>query len=134
MGSTKKIIENNTIVNNSSYAGGGAISIESATNVILHNNIVWENIPVATQIKIVSSTPQITYCDIQGVYAGTGNINTNPQLDSSCYSLGTTSPCIDTGDTAVINNDLTSVHNVALFPSLGMARNDMGAYGGPRAF
>jgi hypothetical protein len=135
LGTKPKIIENNTIINNSSYtAGTGGISAESATNVIMHNNIIWGNIPVATQIKTVSCTVQATYNDVQNGYTGVGNINANPLLDSLCVTLSASSPCIDAGDTVSLYKDLTSGANVAKFPSMGSAHNDMGAYGGPGAF
>lgn len=135
LGTTPKIIENNTIINNTSYTSGtGGISAQSATNVIIHNNIIWGNLPAATQIKTLGTTVQATYNDIQNGYTGVGNINANPLLDSLCTTLSASSPCIDAGDSAIAYNDLTSAPNVAKFPSMGTARNDMGAYGGPGAF
>jgi len=135
LGTTAKIIENNTIINNSSYtAGTGGIAVQSATNVVIHNNIIWGNVPAATQIKAVTSAVQVTYNDVQNGYTGVGNINANPLLDSLCVTLSASSPCIDAGDTLSLDKDLTSTPNVALFPSMGTARNDMGAYGGPGAF
>src|SRR6185312_11036406 len=135
LSTTPKIIENNTIINNSSYtAGTGGISAESAANVIIHNNIIWGNTPIATQIKTTSCTVQATYNDLQNGYTGLGNINTNPLLDSLCVTLSATSPCIDAGDTSSLYNDLTTGPNTAMFPSIGTAHNDMGAYGGPGAF
>jgi hypothetical protein len=135
LGTTPKIIENNTIIKNSSYSvGTGGISAELATNVIIRNNIIWGNLPVANQIIATSCTVQATYNDVQNAYTGVGNINANPLLDSLCLTLSAASPCIDAGDTSTVYNDLTSAPNTALFPSMGTARNDMGAYGGPDTF
>ncbi|MFO8101094.1 MAG: right-handed parallel beta-helix repeat-containing protein [Dehalococcoidia bacterium] len=39
----------------------------------------------------------VTYSDVEGGYDGKGNINQDPQLNSS-FHLGADSPCIDTGD------------------------------------
>ena len=131
-----KIIENNTIVYN--YAaqsnGTGGISVWSAANVILRNNIVRSNQP-ALQVKTVGSTPQILYCNVQGGATGTGNIDLDPDFSSQNYLLSDGSPCIDAGDTAMVFNDLEDLANPgsALFPSRGLLRNDMGAYGGPFA-
>lgn len=129
-----RIIENNTIVNNASYAGSGSgIYAGSAVNNIVRNNIIWNNTPLTSQVKTLSATIQAAYNDVQNGYAGTGNINVNPALDA-CYGLSTSSPCIDAGDTAVLFNDITSTPSVALFPSMGTQRNDIGMTGGPFAF
>jgi hypothetical protein len=132
LGTTPKIIENNTIVNNFSTlsTGTGGIFVSNASNVILRNNIVWGNLP-ALQIKAISAAPSVTYSDVQGGYAGTGNINTDPLFDPNCYYLIALSPCVDAGDTAAQYNDI-AVSGFAVFPSMGTERNDMGAYGGPR--
>ncbi|MEO8760047.1 MAG: T9SS type A sorting domain-containing protein [Bacteroidia bacterium] len=129
-----KIIENNTIINNSSYAAGtGGISIQSATNVFLKNNIFWNNIPLTTQIKNIGSTIRAAYNDVEGGYTGTGNMNADPLLDN-CYLLSSTSPCIDKGDSLSLYNDAVTSQSVAIFPSMGTQKNDIGAYGGPQAF
>lgn len=135
LGTTPKRIENNTIVNNTSSlaaaSGTGGISVWSAANVVIRNNIIYGNTP-STQIKNISSTPQVTYSDVQGGYTGTGNINAAPLLDPVSYVLMTGSPCIDAGDTAAAFNDIEDSGNpgFALFPSQATLRNDMGAYGG----
>jgi len=133
---TPKVIKNNTIIDNNSslVTGTGGVSIWSATNVFLSNNIIWENVP-ALQIKTISSNPQITYCDVEGGYTGTGNINQDPLFTEQNYFLSDSSSCIDAGDTATIYNDIEDPGNpgYALFPSKGLLRNDMGAYGGPYA-
>jgi hypothetical protein len=131
-----KLIVNNTIVNNTSEltSGTGGISVWSATAVIIKNNIIYSNLP-ALQVKTSSATPLVTYSDIQGGYAGTGNIDENPQFDPESYLLGPGSLCIDAGDTAAVFNDVEDPGNpgLALFPSRGNTRNDIGAYGGPFA-
>jgi hypothetical protein len=134
LATTPKIIENNTIVNNYSpllsASGTGGILSWGATNVIIRNNIIWGNLP--SQIKAVSSTPSVTFSDVEGGYTGTGNFSSYPQFDLNCYLLDPTSPAVDAGDSAAIYND-NAVANVAVFPSRGTARNDAGAFGGPHA-
>jgi len=131
-----KIIENNTIVKNSSSVTGGTggISVWSAADVIIRNNIIWNNLP-ALQIKDVGSYPDVTYNDVEGGYTGIGNINLDPSFLIQSYFLNNGSPCIDAGDTVTMYNDLMDPGNpgYALFPSKGLLRNDMGAYGGPYA-
>ena len=131
-GTVPKLIENNTIVDNSAGAGTGGIQSFS-TLLILRNNIVYGNTsPSNTQI---AGSVSATYSNVQGGFTGEGNINMPPLFDTTNYYLSNASPCIDMGDTSIIFNDVedsTSPGN-ALFPSKGTIRNDMGAYGGEGA-
>jgi len=131
-----KNIFNNTIVNNTSTLsnGTGGISVWSSTQVNIKNNILWDNLP-ALQIRVTSATANVRYNDVQGGYIGVGNINSNPMFDIESYILDEMSPCVDKGDTSAVFNDLEDIDNLgmALFPSWGNLRNDMGAYGGPFA-
>jgi hypothetical protein len=134
-GSSPKIIENNTIINNAASASGGTGGILnwSAANVYLVNNILWANLP-ATQIKDLSSGLFVwIYNDVQGITPLSGNISQEPLLTAENYFLNAGSPCIDRGDSATEYNDIQDQANPghALFPSKGLLRNDMGAYGGP---
>jgi hypothetical protein len=132
-GTTPKIIENNTIVNNSASAGTGGVNIYSGTiNVTLRNNIIWGNTPAA---QILGGSPAVTYCDVQGGYSGSGNLNIDPVFSDSNYVLSLLSPCVDKGDSSTIYNDRADTLNPlnAMYPSKGTIRNDMGAYGGPGA-
>lgn len=91
----------------------------------LLNSIVYFNASGGTQIV---GTTNVTYCDVQNGFTGTGNINGGPIfLSTSDLIILQDSPCIDTGSTNTAYNDL-------LFPpSLGTSRNDIGAHGGPGA-
>jgi hypothetical protein len=136
-GSTPKIIENNTIINNDATATGGTGGILnwSSANVYLVNNILWANVP-ANQIKDLSSGLfVIIYNDVENGTATSGNINQEPMLTAENYFLNAGSPCIDRGDSATEYNDIEDPGNPGhgLFPSQGFLRNDMGAYGGPYA-
>ena len=134
MPSTPKIIENNTITNNfSSHTNGtGGILVWSAADVQMKNNIVYGNFP-AMQLKTISSAPQVSFSNIQGGYAGTGNIDSDPLFTPTCYVLQSGSTCIDAGDTDPVYNDKEAAGNPgnAQYPSSGTIINDMGAYGGP---
>jgi hypothetical protein len=127
-------IENNTIVNNSApnSGGTGGLYIAGSSSVSVRNNIIYGNWP-ALQLKIVTATTTVNYNDIQGGYAGTGNINTDPLFAAGNYSLSAGSSCIDAGDPNAVYNDINDPANPgnALLPSLGSLTNDMGAYGGP---
>lgn len=126
-----RIIENNTIVNNTTTSGCGGLTIQSST-VNLRNNIIRGNTSTnANQIEY-SGTVTVTYCNIQGGFLGAGNINTDPMFADSNYILQNTSPCIDKGDSSTQYNDIADPNNgtLAKYPSRGGLRNDIGAYGG----
>lgn len=134
---TPKIIENNTIYGNHATVGTGGI-LSQTTNVIVRNNILWANTsPGGTQVyPLGGGTASVTYSDVQGGYTGSGNINFPPNFqDTVNFYLTVFSPCVDAGDSSTIYNDIEDTGNpgMALLPSLGTVRNDMGAYGGQGA-
>jgi len=129
-----KVIENNTIVNNSSVLPGGGIFLWSANGNYVRNNIIWGNTaPANPQIRVEGSSAEIIYNDIEGGYTGAGNLNLNPDFIQPGYYLNDTSPCIDAGKDSVVFNDREDPLNPgnALWPSKGTLRNDMGVFGGP---
>jgi parallel beta-helix repeat protein len=129
-----KVIENNTIVNNSSVMAGGGIFLWGGSGNYLRDNIIWGNTaPANAQIRITGSSAQIIYNDVEGGYAGEGNIDLNPDFNQPGYYLSNTSPCIDAGKDSVVFNDREdpSIPGNALWPSQGTLRNDMGVFGGP---
>lgn len=89
------VITNNTIHDNDGYA----IRTYLNSHPLGRNNIIWQNdylfyIPSGCSVNM-------TYSDIQGGYAGTGNINQNPIFVNAYagnFNLMPNSPCIDTGD------------------------------------
>ena len=74
----------------------------SSGTASLSNCILWGNsAPSGAQI---GGTATVAYCDIQGGYGGTGNIDADPQLDANrCPQAG--SPVIDTGNSALLPAD-----------------------------
>ncbi len=132
-GANPKVIENNTIMENSSSTYGGGV-YTGITTSIFRNNIVWANTaPDGPQISIQGGTLTVTYSDVEGGWGGTGNIDADPAIGDTTHRLGAGSPCIDAGNPAVEFNDPedTLAPGTALFPSMGGLRNDMGAFGGP---
>ncbi|MDM8522467.1 SBBP repeat-containing protein [Desulfococcaceae bacterium HSG8] len=93
-------ITNSTVSGNSAnYGTGGIYWFKSSA--IVTNCIIWGN--MQNQIVSESSSPVVSYSDIQGGYAGEGNINADPLfLDAANgnYHLTSLSPCIDTGTSA----------------------------------
>jgi hypothetical protein len=134
-------IHNNSIVNNhvtgtGNYGGRGGGIFVFSISLQTKNNIVWGNTQSAGNCIATFSGGTVTtdYSDIDFTATGNGNINADPLfVDTVLFLLSTNSPCIDGGDTIALDNDLTSSPNIALFPSHGTERNDIGAYGGPLA-
>jgi hypothetical protein len=87
-------LSNCTIVGNTSpHNRGGLYVFMSSAPVTVRNCVVWGN--AGTQIDGAGLT--VTFCDVQGGYAGTGNISTNPNLTAD-YHLPQGSSCINVGD------------------------------------
>ena len=129
-----KVVENNTIVNNSSVLAGGGIFLWATNSVFVRNNIIWGNTaPANPQIRVQGATAEIIYNDVEGGYSGEGNIDLDPEFSGMDYYLNSTSPCIDAGKDSVVFNDIENPLNPgnALWPSQGTLRNDMGVFGGP---
>jgi hypothetical protein len=130
--SRPRIVENNTIVYNSSVRPGGGFNIYNVSTTI-RNNIVWGNYaPSSPQIR-GGINVVVSYCNVEGGYSGTGNINFNPMFTDSSFLLKDSSKCIDAGDPSSTYNDPEDLTRpgFAKFPSKGLIRNDIGAYGGP---
>lgn len=124
------ILANNTIVDctygiRSYYKYGPTGGHSSATN-----NIVWGC--TSSIVNDSSSTLNISYSNIQGGWAGTSNINSNPQfVNPSChnFNLSASSPCVDTGfHLPGIGNDLDGIPRPLDGNNDGTAAIDMGTY------
>jgi parallel beta-helix repeat protein len=76
----------------------------------LTNCILWGDTPQEVLVQPGCEDPwhgepEMTYCDVQGGYAGTGNIDADPRfVDPAAgdYHLGAGSPCIDAGNNAAV--------------------------------
>ena len=140
-GPAPKIMENNTIVANSSfghgfYGGRAGGLLVFKTSVTARNNIIWGNVQNnGGQIYFHHEFTSVdfTYNDIEGDWDGVGNIDSLPGFSGAYYYLSESSPCIDSGDPNPTYNDpLDPVDQTnANHPAKGRLRNDMGAYGGP---
>ncbi|MEW6607183.1 MAG: choice-of-anchor Q domain-containing protein [bacterium] len=88
-------ITNCTISGNSADCSGGGICCYSVSPTVV-NSILWGDTP--DEIYLSDSSIDITYSDIQGGYAGEGNIDADPLfVGAGDYHLTPDSPCIDTG-------------------------------------
>jgi len=87
---------------------GGGISNKDS-NPIFTNCILWENVaPVDPEITNDGSIPDITYCDVEGGYDGTGNIDFDPLFADMELRLSEGSKCIDAGNNDAISKGITT--------------------------
>lgn len=130
------VLTNVTIVNNTAVDSCGGICNNGASMTSLSNAILWGNTP--DQIGNISTGSAIaTFSDIQGGYAGTGNINADPLLGLLANNGGFTqtmallkeSPAVDAGNP---DNCPTSDQRNGIRPvdgnEDGLSICDMGAY------
>jgi hypothetical protein len=126
------VLINCTFTNNIA-PDGGAIR-NSNSNPVITNCIFW-NDSGGEFDNDSSSTPVVTYSDIQGGYSGTGNINSEPNFVNTAggdLRLNIISLCIDAGNSAAVPADITT--DLAGEPRIvdGNCDNnvvvDMGAY------
>ncbi len=99
-----------TVVNNRSnnfFGQQGGISMANYGQVWVQNSIVWAN--QGTEIGAFGypynkgTKATVRYTDVDGGFAGTANMNLDPQFvnpGAGNYTLQATSPCIDAGDPA----------------------------------
>ena len=127
------IIENNTIVNNTADEYGGGLYIIGPPPHLM-NCILWGN-EARVQSQVYGSA-DIQYSNVEGGYAGEGNINEYPIFDDSIYCvLNTHSPCVDMGNPDPMYNDVEDPQNAGFpfLPARGTLTNDMGCFGGPNS-
>jgi hypothetical protein len=109
---------------------GGGILCQGGSSPTMTNSIVWANTPTQW-VLINSSTPLVTYSDIQGGFSGVGNIDSNPLFaEEEDYQLAINSPCIDTGNpppTSLSGNEHAALDYLEKSRPQG-AGWDMGAY------
>lgn len=118
-----------TIYGNSAYYGGGIYLASDPCDLV--NSILWANTATGSGPQIYRSAGQggnIQYCDIQGGWTGTGNINVDPSLNAS-YHLNVGSPCMEAGNNsyATGTKDIDAQTRVYDGDGNGTATVDMGA-------
>jgi len=117
-------------VGNTALVRGGAVANDTSSP-ILTNCVLWANSsgnpPSSDEISNDSySFPAVTYCDVEGGYAGAGNIDADPLFadgPNGDFHLTWNSPCRDSGD----NSASTEVHDFEGDPRIALGTSDMGA-------
>jgi hypothetical protein len=93
------ILANCTIADNSASAGAGGV-FSSAADLTVSSSILWGN----SNGQLVGDAAA-AYCDIQGGYAGVGNLDQDPVFadpGAGDYHLPRRSPCVNAGDPAYV--------------------------------
>lgn len=117
----------------------------SSSSIFIRNCILWGSNWVEIEAYGEDAEIDIAWSDIkngkEGIWGGSltwgdGMISDTPVFVAGPYSDyqldESLSPCVDAGDPAPEFNDPEDPANpgFALYPALGLVRNDMGAYGG----
>ena len=91
-------VTNCTFSGNSASQGGGMYNWNNSSPVMT-NCIFWGNGEEIYNDE--TSTPVVSYCDVEGEYTGDGNIDADPlfvDAGTGDYHLQAGSPCIDVGN------------------------------------
>jgi parallel beta-helix repeat protein len=79
-------------------SGGGIYSSYSSGSPTVTNCIFWDD-----EVGEIGGSANVTYCDVEGGYAGTGNIDAPPAFADDAWRLPLGSICIDAGSNSAPN-------------------------------
>jgi len=99
---------NTTIINN--FGPGLAIQGWEGQYVNVYNSVIWGNEPISISVDGKIDV-DVHYSDIEGGWAGEGNINADPQIlfKNDSVEIHSSSPCIDSGNDAMLPNDVVDL-------------------------
>jgi hypothetical protein len=92
-------LTNCTFFGNTATFSGGGLRCEGPGTAPLTNCVLWGDTP--NEIFDRTASTAVTYCDVQGGWAGSGNIDADPLFvdpGSGNFRLSAGSPCVDAGD------------------------------------
>lgn len=96
---------NCTIAGNDAQDFGGGVVLFGASTVTMTNSIVWGNAaPSGPHIGTFGGTATVTFCDVEGGFAGAGNLDADPLFADDLngdFHLLPDSPCFDAGTDTV---------------------------------
>lgn len=114
--SSAPVLEHNTIYANSALNAGAAFSFQSSATAT--NCIVWGNTP-----NQLLNVVNVTYSNVEGGIAGTGNVNADPLFVDGATDdlhLQAQSPCVNTGTNVVTLIDFEGDSRTAsIAPDMG---------------
>ena len=119
--SSSPLISNCTIVANKVTEVGGGIYNSSSSFPVINNCIIWGNTALISNNSIYdnSSSSIVSYSDIEGGYAGTGNVNKDPMFlnpllataapsTAGDHHLHPCSPMVNAGNNSLIPGGATT--------------------------
>ena len=99
-------VTNCTFIDNTADSGGGIYNYDHSSPAV-KNCIFWDNSDLQIHNYDATCSPVVTYCDVQGGYPGTGNIDAHPlfitgplgdyYLSQIAAGQEVQSPCVNTG-------------------------------------
>jgi len=103
-----------TLADNSADYGGGIYN-DSSGDLTVTSGILWDDTATTSGAEIYnnSGTISVTYCDVEGGYSGTGNMDSDPCFvdpNTDDYHIDPDdSPCIDVGTNSVVDEGDTDL-------------------------
>jgi hypothetical protein len=94
-------MNNCTLWRNTASFGGGGIYVDGGSPTIA-NCILWDDLP--GEITVASGSLSVSYSDVEGGWAGTGNVDADPKFVAGLYlchldaGQSADSPCMDAGN------------------------------------
>ena len=84
------VLDNCTVTGNRAGPDGAVLTFDNCNSSIVTNSIFWDNDP-PTILTRSGTDPEIIYCDVEGGWLDTGNVNQNPDFaDPGFWDLNDT--------------------------------------------